>query len=100
MKISVIGLGYVGLPLARLISTKGYCVVGVDTGQQIVDNVNSNEEFVARTELDSSDTYIVCVPTPLDDKKKPDLMHVTNACKAISEVLGDGESVLVESTLF
>lgn len=115
MKISVIGLGYVGFPLALQIASKGFNVCGFDINTKVIENMNKNiapindffvnplfpqYKFPASDKLESSDIYIVCVPTPVDEKNYPDLNPVRSAIKSIAGVLEDNQIVIVESTIY
>ncbi len=118
MRISVLGLGYIGLPTAAIFANRGYQVVGVDVDQNKVDNVNkgifSIEEpgllaflrdafntgnLSARCTVEPSDVFIVCVPTPIDDENKPDLSYVKSAGDRIADVLQRDNLVILESTV-
>jgi nucleotide sugar dehydrogenase len=114
MKVSVIGLGYVGLPLALTIAEKGIEIVGVDTNTEIVDEVarkktSLKDPFVVEllqkndlqtsTLVQSTDIYIICVPTPVDETKKPDLSHVISAVAAVCKVVQDSQLIIIESTI-
>ncbi|CAN1593389.1 WecC UDP-N-acetyl-D-mannosaminuronate dehydrogenase [Candidatus Pelagibacterales bacterium] len=117
-KISIIGLGYVGLPLAIEFAKK-FKVVGFDINQSRVDElisghdstleINDNELFSARKNLtfsynikDTEDcnVYIVTVPTPIDKANRPDLTPLINASKTVGNVLGKGNIVIFESTVY
>lgn len=115
MKISVIGLGYVGYPLALLISSKGYNILGIDKKEEVVEKINSkklhiDEEFSkklvkttslkAKKNLESSDIYIICVPTPVNGLKEPDLTAVKKATEEVSSVLKENQLVIIESTIY
>jgi len=115
MKISIIGLGYVGLPLALQAANKGFEVFGVDKNNTIVDQINrkdphiedefilnliNNVNIIAKTDVVKSDAYIVCVPTPVDNEKEPDLIYVIKAIDEIANILSDGELVVIESTIY
>lgn len=118
--ICVIGLGYVGLPLARLFSTK-YPVIGFDMNQNRVDALNSghdvtlevpdnllrdaieNHGFRCTTDLEeirSCNIYIVAVPTPVDDDNRPDLKPLQDASETVGKVIGKGDIVIYESTVY
>ena len=120
MKIAIIGLGYVGLPLAILSARSGYEVVGIDIDRKKVDLINSGKspvEDVSDRDLNSvlssgtlqvtanflkiSEAYIVviCVPTPLSENKKPDLSHLESAVKEFSKYLNKSTLVILESTV-
>ena len=115
--ICVIGLGYIGLPTASLLATKGYKVRGVDISQSIVDTINNGEIHIAEPDLDilvksavqsgnlhaslepnDADIFIIAVPTPFKDGKQPDLSHVEDAARKISPYLKNGGLVILEST--
>ena len=123
--IAVIGLGYVGLPLAYELSKKN-CVVGYDTNQIRVGELNNgidktleiaNETLVTVLKEDDSDKpglfctsneqlladskyYIVTVPTPVDDNKQPNLKPLIKATELVASVLKRGDHVIYESTVF
>lgn len=119
-KICVIGLGYVGLPLARLFSTK-YQTVGFDMNQSRVDalmaghdatgevaddlllDVIQHHGFQCTTSLDDirgCNFYIVAVPTPVDQDKKPDLTPLLKASETVGKVISKGDVVVYESTVY
>ena len=117
-KISIIGLGYVGLPLAIEFAKK-FKVVGFDINQSRVDElitghdstleIDDDELFSARKNLtyscnikDTKDcnVYIVTVPTPIDIANRPDLTPLINASKTVGNVLGKGNIVIFESTVY
>ena len=120
IKIAVIGLGYVGLPLARLFSTK-YETVGFDMNQARVDSIMSGHDdtlevcdmllqkaidkqgFVCTTDLGMSkdcNFYVVAVPTPVDENNRPDLKPLWNASEAVGKVISKGDIVVYESTVY
>ena len=116
----IIGLGYVGLPLACLCAKKGLSVIGLDKKQTIVDLTNegkchiqdeklqewltdSKENLIATTNSDkirNCNIYVICVPTPVNDNKDPDLTPLLSATKTISKYLKKEDLVIVESTIF
>lgn len=118
-KIAVIGLGYVGLPLARLFSTR-YPTIGYDTNQARVDLLNAghddtlelddallraalNNGFRCTTALDDirdCNIYIVAVPTPIDVNCRPDLCPLLNASETVGKVISRGDVVIYESTVY
>lgn len=117
-KVSVIGLGYVGLPLAlAIVKSKKYIVVGYDISEKQVKKILEKEcpitdekaqedlkelELHATTnekEIEGSDYYIICVPTPVLDDYTPDYTPVINATTTISKYLKKGETVILESTV-
>ncbi len=115
--IAVIGLGYVGLPLALLAEEKGFNVTGVDLDkskleslgkkQPIIDDVDANKRLKT-TKIKFSDDFsllkdvdaaIICVPTPVDEKKNPDLRAVKGAATSAAKNLRPGSLLIVESTI-
>lgn len=119
-KIAVIGLGYVGLPLARLFSTK-YKTIGFDMNQarvdalmtghdatlEVADNLLQdaiqNHGFICTTKLDDirdCNFYVVAVPTPVDDNNRPDLHPLWGASETIGKVISKGDIVVYESTVY
>ena len=112
-KICVIGLGYVGLPLSICFSKK-YDVVGFDINNERVKNLSkgidsTNEckkipkNIVFTNDIkkcNDSNTYIITVPTPVDDNNKPDLKPLISATKTVASVLKKGDYVIYESTVF
>jgi UDP-N-acetyl-D-galactosamine dehydrogenase len=118
-KIAIIGLGYVGLPLANALAKK-HLVIGIDINKKRIKELNkfydntlelSDQELkltVGKTlkfstninEAKSSDFYIVTVPTPVDEGNRPNLSLVINATKSISTVLKKGDIVIFESTVY
>ena len=120
--IAVIGLGYVGLPLAALCAKKGYRVVGLDAKQQVIESLNQgvchirdasvqallddaigSGNFSATIDVDliaECGIYLICVPTPVDANNEPDLKPLESACRAVAPHLDKGDLVVVESTVF
>lgn len=119
-KICVIGLGYVGLPLARLFSTK-YPTTGFDMNQGRVDALNAghdatlevsdellkdaidNHGFRCTTDIDEirdCNFYVVAVPTPVDDNNRPDLKPLWGASEIVGKVIKKGDIVVYESTVY
>ena len=119
IKIAVIGLGYVGLPLARLFSTK-FPTVGYDLNQNRVDALMSGQDatlevsddllqaalangFKCTTRLDDIrdyNFYVVAVPTPVDANNRPDLAPLLGASETVGKVIGQGDVVVYESTVY
>ena len=119
IKIAVIGLGYVGLPLARLFSTK-FPTVGYDLNQNRVDALTSGHDatlevsddllqaalangFKCTTRLDDIrdyNFYVVAVPTPVDANNRPDLAPLLGASETVGKVIGQGDVVVYESTVY
>ena len=119
--ITIVGLGYVGLPLACLCAEKGHKVYGFDVDKNKVDSVNRNEspiedEYVAGKLksmknkiiataspdecIPNSDVVIVCVPTPVDRNNSPDLTAVMSATSTISKFIKQGSLLVIESTIY
>jgi UDP-N-acetyl-D-galactosamine dehydrogenase len=120
VKICVIGLGYVGLPLARLFSTK-YETIGFDMNQKRVDalmtghdatfevsdellqDAINNHGFVCTTDLEKirdCNFYVVAVPTPVDEDNYPDLAPLRGASETVGKVISKGDIVVYESTVY
>ncbi len=119
IKIGVIGLGYVGLPLARLFSTK-FETIGYDINPQRVDVLMGghdstlevsdellqealNDGFRCTTDLENireCNFYVVTVPTPIDENKVPDLKPLISASESVGKVLSKGDIVVYESTVY
>ena len=119
IKICVIGLGYVGLPLARLFSTK-YQTIGFDMNQKRVDALMEGHDatlevsdellqsaiangFKCTTNLEEikdCNFYVVAVPTPVDDNNRPDLRPLWGASETVGKVISKGNIVVYESTVY
>jgi UDP-N-acetyl-D-glucosamine dehydrogenase len=119
MKVGIIGLGYVGLPLAVVFAEAGADVVGVDTDSRKVERLRRSSSdvedipserlrdvaprFTATTEhehLAGCDAVLICVPTPLANEREPDLSYIVDAATALSAVLQKGQLVVLESTTY
>jgi UDP-N-acetyl-D-mannosaminuronic acid dehydrogenase len=117
-RVSVIGLGHVGLPTAALLAEAGHEVVGCDSAPEVVARVNAGEAGVAEPGLATllarvvqggrlrardlpapADFHLVAVPTPLGADRRADLSHVEAAVEAIAPVLRAGDTVILESTV-
>ncbi|ATD80934.1 MULTISPECIES: UDP-N-acetyl-D-mannosamine dehydrogenase [Desulfovibrio] len=115
--ISVIGLGYIGLPTAALIASHVQNVIGVDVSEEVVNSVNTGTvhsvepgltellaEVTAKgwlravTVPEPADVFIIAVPTPITDEKKPDLSYVRAAALSLAPALRKGALVILEST--
>jgi len=116
-KVVVLGLGYIGLPTAALIASRGMKVLGVDTKEDVVKTVASGAIHIAEPDLDGlvqkvvangmlsaaskpepADVFIIAVPTPIDDANKPDLTSVMAAVDSIVELIAPGNLIILEST--
>ncbi|MCL4153221.1 UNVERIFIED_CONTAM: hypothetical protein GTU68_062803, partial [Idotea baltica] len=115
-KIAIIGLGYVGLPLAVEFAKK-YQVVGFDINVERINELRGNNDFTLETstlkasknglwitnnlsDLESSNFYVVTVPTPVDKSNRPDLTPLYKASETVGNVLAKGDVVVYESTVF
>ena len=119
--VGVIGLGYVGLPLAVESARSGYRTVGFDLNEQVVDTITGGRshiqdvsseqlaDFVAKELLSATtdaarlrecDAISICVPTPLNKIKDPDLSYIVSAGQSIRNVLRPGQLIILESTTF
>ncbi|SDR41841.1 UDP-N-acetyl-D-mannosamine dehydrogenase [Paraburkholderia tuberum] len=115
--ISVIGLGYIGLPTATVLASRKKRVVGVDVSREVVDTINRGDIHIVEPELDilvqaavgsghlravlspePADVFLITVPTPLAFGHRPDLSYVESAVKSIASVLTKGNLVILEST--
>jgi UDP-N-acetyl-D-mannosaminuronic acid dehydrogenase len=115
--ISIIGLGYIGLPTAAVIASHDINVIGVDINQHVVDIVNSGKPHIvepelealvnevvttrklrATTQVEPADAFLIAVPTPFKGDHVPDLGYVQAAAREIAPVLKKGDLVILEST--
>jgi len=119
-RVAVIGMGYVGLPLALLYTEQKFRVTGFDIDQRKVDTLNAGGSYIFRitreeigaakaggltatsdySELTAMDAIIICVPTPLNEYHEPDLSYITNTGHAIAPHLRAGQLVILESTTY
>ena len=121
-KIAVIGLGYVGLPLASLCAVKGYEVVGFEANQKVVDILSNGKSHIIdntvetllskannsgnfyptadKNKLSDCSIYLICVPTPIDSNNDPDITPLISALKVIVPYLKNDDLIVVESTVF
>lgn len=120
--VGVIGLGYVGLPLAREFLKKNFTVLGFDVDEDKVIKISNGESYIKHigtdflkkyvmkvgtfnatsdfSRLREVDFIVICVPTPLDDHYNPDLTYVLNSTRVIAEYLHKGHVVVLESTTY
>ena len=115
--VSVIGLGYIGLPTAAMFASRKVNVIGVDINQHAVDTINRGEIHIVEPELDMvvhaavtegylrattrpepAEAFLIAVPTPFQGDHEPDLSYVRAAAEAIAPVLKKGDIVILEST--
>lgn len=116
-KICVLGLGYIGLPTSAIMAAKGFSVLGIDVNAKVVETINNGQIHIAEPDLDlfvraavqsgrlraamlpeAADVFIIAVPTPFKEGKKPDMSFVEQAVQAICPVLRPGNLVILEST--
>jgi UDP-N-acetyl-D-glucosamine dehydrogenase len=119
MKIGIVGLGYVGLPLAVAFAEAGHEVVGLDSDQRKVEGINAGRSHIEdisdaalvplgkllrasanQADLASCEAVIICVPTPLTGSREPDLTYLLDSATALSQVLQPEQLVVLESTTY
>jgi len=115
--VCVVGLGYIGLPTAAMMASRGFEVIGYDVNEAAVASINAGKAHFHEPDLQmllsaalntgrlkaqnqpaEADYFIIAVPTPFRDGKKPDMSHVEKACDAIAPYLQPGSTVILEST--
>ncbi|WP_028446355.1 UDP-N-acetyl-D-mannosamine dehydrogenase [Chitinimonas koreensis] len=115
--VSVIGLGYIGLPTATVLAASGIDVVGVDVNPHAVETINRGEIHIVEPDLDAlvhqvvnagrlravlapeaADAFLIAVPTPFRENHEPDLRYIESAARSIAPVLKKGDLVILEST--
>jgi UDP-N-acetyl-D-glucosamine dehydrogenase len=121
-KIAVIGLGYVGLPLASLCAIKGYHVIGLEKKETVLNTLKNGKSHIkdhtvenlytraflsgniqptsSINKIKDCNIYLICVPTPIDKNNDPDLEPLIASIKTISSFIDKGDLVVVESTVF
>ena len=119
-RIGIVGMGYVGLPLALLFSEERFAITGFDIDPRKVESLNSGQSYIVRippTEIQSAqkngfsatadyaqiaqmDVVIICVPTPLNAHHEPDLSYVTGTVRSIAPHLREGQLIILESTTY
>src|SRR3954462_9840219 len=119
-KIGVIGLGYVGLPLVLLFSEQKFAITGFDIDQSKIDSLNSGKSYIVRitpneisgarssgfkatvdyAKIADMDAVIICVPTPLNEYREPDMSYIENTAKAIAPYVHPGQLIILESTTY
>jgi UDP-N-acetyl-D-glucosamine dehydrogenase len=119
-RVGIIGLGYVGLPLALLYSEQKFPVTGFDIDQRKIDTIASGGTYIFRipaeeiaaakasgfkatvdySQISTMDAIIICVPTPLNEYHEPDLSYITNTAKSVAPHLRAGQIVILESTTY
>jgi UDP-N-acetyl-D-glucosamine dehydrogenase len=119
MKIGIVGLGYVGLPLAVAFAEAGHEVVGLDSDRRKIEGVNAGHSHIEdiadatlaglgeslrasgdHADLAGCDAVVICVPTPLTGSREPDLTHLLDSATGLSQVLRPGQLVVLESTTY
>jgi len=119
--IGIVGLGYVGLPLAVNFAEAGIKVIGFDKSKKKVDKINKGENYIGDirdavlrevvdkihltattdfSKMKECDALIICVPTPLDKFRKPDMSYIESACKDIGRNMSSGTFISLESTTY
>jgi UDP-N-acetyl-D-glucosamine dehydrogenase len=119
--VGIVGLGYVGLPLALAFAQEGDDVIGLDVDSRRVEQVRAGESYVEDVpsadlstavragrlratgnydELAAAEAIVICVPTPLTENRQPDLGPVVDAATSLSRVLREGQLVVLESTTY
>lgn len=115
--ISIIGMGYIGLPTAAVFASRRKKVIGVDVNQKAVDTINRGQIHIVEPDLDvivhaaviegllrasmtpePADAFLIAVPTPFKDDHQPDMGYIEAASKSIAPVLKRGDLVILEST--
>jgi UDP-N-acetyl-D-glucosamine dehydrogenase len=119
-RIGIIGMGYVGLPLALLFSEERFAITGFDIDGKKVSALNAGDSYIVRipgteiqaaqkhgfratadySEIGNVDVVIICVPTPLNENHEPDLSYIRDTAKAIAPHLREGHLVILESTTY
>ena len=119
-RIGIVGMGYVGLPLALLFSNEGFRVTGFDIEPAKVATLNSGGSYIVRilpeqiqqaqksgfcatanyADVAEMDAVIICVPTPLNDYHEPDLRYVRETIESIAPYVKEGQLIVLESTTY
>ena len=119
MKIGIIGLGYVGLPLAVAFAEAGNEVIGLDTDARKIEALNEGRSYIedvpdavlaplagrltataSYADLEPCESIVICVPTPLTGSREPDLTYLLEAARSLAESLKPGQLVVLESTTY
>ncbi len=119
-RVGIIGLGYVGLPLARAFTSAGFPVLGFDIDPDKVARLTRGESYIGHIgprvvremrgrgfdatdrfeRLAEADAILICVPTPLTETREPDLTYVVNSVRAVTAALRPGQLIVLESTTY
>lgn len=116
-KVCIMGLGYIGLPMAGVLTSCGVRVLGCDINSNVVDTINKGEIHIVENQLDFqirnavekqllmvstepqiADTYVIAVPTPFKENYQPDLSYIEAATKKIIPLIKPGDLIILEST--
>ncbi|WNO60672.1 UDP-N-acetyl-D-mannosamine dehydrogenase [Rheinheimera sp. MMS21-TC3] len=116
-RVSVIGLGYIGLPTAAVIASRGVEVIGIDVSEHAVTTINQGKVHIVEPDLDmlvqaavttgklraslipeAAEAFLIAVPTPFKDDKVPDLSYIETALQTIAPVIEKGNLIVLEST--
>lgn len=121
ISVGVIGLGYVGIPLISAFVNAGFRCLGYDVDQKKIDRLNAGESYIKHissetvadwiardvleptadmTRLGEADVLLICVPTPLNDSRDPDLRYVEGTARSIAAALRPGQLIILESTTY
>jgi UDP-N-acetyl-D-glucosamine dehydrogenase len=120
IRVGIIGLGYVGLPLARAFVERGIMVLGFDIDPLKVEKIEQNESYIGHIpdstirrmrehgfeatrsfyRLDEPDVIIICVPTPLTEAREPDLTYIINSTESVAKRMRPGQLIVLESTTY
>src|ERR1700726_1506429 len=121
LKVGIIGCGYVGLPLALRFADVGHKVTGFDTDQEKIKKLNAGQSYIQHipadkinhhvqgkrfdattdfTRLREMDAVLICVPTPLDERREPDLSYVEKTAQSIAPNLQRNQLIVLESTTY
>lgn len=115
--VMMVGLGYIGLPTAAVMASKGLNVIGLDVAKDVCDTINEGKIHIvepgleklvegavragklrATTLAEEADVFVIAVPTPYEEDYSPDLSYIRNACEMIAPVLKKGDLIVLEST--
>ncbi len=120
-KVGIIGLGYVGLPLALEFTKKGFSVIGFDLDEKKINSIENGKSYFKHinhqriagafnsgnftpttdfSRLTEPDAIIICVPTPLDEHREPDLSYIVNTATTVAKYLRQGQLIVLESTTY
>lgn len=116
-RVGMVGLGYIGLPTAAVMASRGLHVIGIDVNEKAVDTINRGDVHIVEPDLDivvrsvvttgnlrattkaePADAFLIAVPTPFKENHEPDLAFVKAAAEAIAPVLEKGNLIVLEST--